>query len=168
MTQDDWPTFIAVHLAYVYVACARISGHDVTRVDLDDMVQLAFERALKADAGGRDEAGRRGLLGMCAQRAVQDFWRAKAGRRRFGLRAVDLEYDPELDTSSIDPRAELVDAIDLERALGELPARDAAALRQSAAGYSCREIGEQLGVTESRVSQLHTRGRARLAELLAA
>jgi RNA polymerase sigma factor for flagellar operon FliA len=71
---------------------------------------------------------------------------------------------------SIDPgdaaaRAELIDAVAMR--IGELPDAERRVITMYyREGLLLREIGEVLGVTESRVSQIHSRALARLQDML--
>ena len=60
-------------------------------------------------------------------------------------------------------------AVQVQRALSRLPERDQAIARLHYYEHKTfKEIGDILGVTESRISQLHTRLKKRLIESLAA
>lgn len=86
------------------------------------------------------------------------------------MRARPLAAEGELTDSALDPEQAAEHAWEqreLREAIAELPHRDQQLLGlYYVEGFTMAEVGEVLGVTESRVSQLHTRAMLRLRALL--
>ncbi len=79
------------------------------------------------------------------------------------LSSTDADLDPELRAVSADAKERF------RAAFAQLPERERqVAVRLYLHNLTLREIGEALGVTESRVCQIHTQLRRHLRELLAA
>ena len=149
----------------------RARAREIERANMK--LEARFQRA-PTDEEMADRAGhqRRGLPGRAAADLQLDDRRARRAVERVGLdrRPVSL-LDTLPDRGAPDPE-QLVDQSELRDriadAIAALPEREKLVVAlYYYENLTLREIGEVLGVTESRVSQLHTKAVLRLRSKLA-
>lgn len=124
----------------------------------EDLAHEAFARLL-ASPGEKEDV--RAWLYTVGRNLVRDRARTRENRRAFGPKA-------SLDPSALpvpDEAFERRRAVELtRRALGQLRPRDAQLLIMRHEGYSRREIGHALGLSENSVSTLAARALRKLAD----
>lgn len=142
----------------------------VPAADFDDLVQDGMIRVWRSPYDGRVPIA--SWVRHMAYYGMLDGLRAQWGSRRWREQPVSLstpyEMDPDITLADtlVDPGPSPDERVETRRQLAllhSLPVRESAALIGNAAGISLLELAEVFGVTESRMSQLCTRGRKRLA-----
>ncbi len=124
---------------------------------VDDLLQEAYYRYLRAASVPEDQDGRRGYLFRIAANLVRDHFRASARNREGQDDAAEAQTAP--------PDVGLM--TDLDEALESLEPKDRTRLWLAYVnGSSHREIAEATGVKESSVRPLLLRARRKLAEVL--
>ena len=125
------------------------------RWQAEDLVQEALLRAWRGWPGLREERAARAWLFTIVHREF----------RRAGWRAARVEPVSDSDDLAVNPDPTL--AMDIERALSELPeASREALLMQVLGGFSCSEISDVLGASEGAVMTRLTRTRQALRRRL--
>lgn len=144
----------------VYALAFRLVGD---RGEAEDVAQEAYLRVFRSLGGFREEARFETWLHRIVVNAAMTHLRR---RGRFGDLARDPETDPEPPPT---PPAQdrTADRDLIRRALEELPAglRTTLVLYELY-GLSCREIGEELGVSEGAAKVRLHRARKRLKEAI--
>jgi RNA polymerase sigma-70 factor (ECF subfamily) len=148
-----------VRLTYrhVYTQALRLVGD---RQEAEDVAQDAYFRAYRGLEGFRGDAQfETWLYRIVANAAMSNIRR----RRRFG----EILSDPPVDRRDEDGAAEVsertMDRDALARALGSLPmSLRSVVILKDVYGLSCREIGDELGVSEGAVKVRLHRARRRL------
>ena len=136
-------------------AYLRRSTRDADSVD--DMLQEAYYRFLRAGNAPEDPDGRRGYLFRIGANLVHDHFRASARNREVQNDAVQAEA----------ARTDVSLRADLDEALEALEPNDRARLWLAYVnGSSHREIAAATGVKEASVRPLLLRARRKLAALL--
>jgi RNA polymerase sigma-70 factor (ECF subfamily) len=149
------------HAPRLFGLACRLVG----RADADDLLQDIFLAAYRRLGSYRGEAALGTWLFRLGTNCCLDHLRSRAGRSA----ALTDELDDEPDAAG--PRAGpilgVVDRLDLERALADLPAGARTVfVLHDVEGFEHREIAELLGVAEgTSKSQLH-RARLRLRRVL--
>lgn len=124
----------------------------------EDLAQEVFARLI---ASSSEKENVRAWLYTVGRNLVRERARRRATRRQAGPKAsIDPGTPPQPDEAFDRRRA--VERI--RRALGTLKPRDAQLLIMRQEGFSRREIGRALGVSENSVSTLASRALRRLAE----
>jgi RNA polymerase sigma-70 factor (ECF subfamily) len=144
----------------VYTLAYRLVGD---RHEAEDVAQEAYLRAYRALRGFRGEARfETWLYRITANTAMNHLRR----RDRFG--DVLAEDDQRVVSIEEPGRAALDDVVErdeIERALGTLPVgQRSVVLLKDVYGFSCAEIGEELGISEGAVKVRLHRARRRLKE----
>jgi RNA polymerase sigma-70 factor, ECF subfamily len=136
-------------------AFLRRSVRDAAAVD--DLLQEAYYRYLRAANPIEDPAGRRGYLFRIAANLVRDHFRASGRNREVQNDAVEAET----------AQADVGLRADLDEALESLEPKDRTRLWLAYVnGSSHREIAAATGVKEASVRPLLLRARRKLAEVL--
>ncbi len=146
---------LAEHDALIRAVARRYADDHAAREDLGQEIRLSVWRALpdyRADGKLRSYVLR--IAHLCGARFARRQWRLVELDER--APTTCLRDDPHLAA-----RRRLV-----EEAIESLPDSHREPLTLQLAGYSYREIGERLGLTESNVSARVSRARARLREQL--
>jgi len=144
----------------VYALAYRLVGD---RGEAEDVAQEAYLRVFRSLGGFRQEARFETWLHRIVVNAALSHLRR---RGRFGDLVRDAGTDPEPPPA---PPAQdrAVDRDLIRRALEELPAGSRTTLvLYEMYGLSCREIGEELGVSEGAVKVRLHRARRRLKEAI--
>jgi RNA polymerase sigma-70 factor (ECF subfamily) len=146
---------------HVYTQALRLVGD---RQDAEDVAQEAYLRMFRGLAGFRGEAQFETWLYRIVVNAAMTHLRR---RRRFGELLTETGEEPEQFPADVQVAEEAVDRDALERALSALPMSLRTTLvMKDVYGLSCKEIGEQLGVSEGAVKVRLHRARKRLKERL--
>jgi RNA polymerase sigma-70 factor (ECF subfamily) len=146
------------HLRGLYAAAYRMARNVH---DAEDLVQETFMRAYAAIERFEPGSNARAWLHTILQRVRTDAWRRRSRRPE----VPDAGEEP-VDPTDAGRRATA--ALDLERALGELPETyRSAVLLRDVEGFSYQEIAAILGVALGTVMSRIHRGRALLREALA-
>lgn len=90
-------------------------------------------------------------------------------QRRFGRSAVLVDEMPEQIASAPTPEDQAIAGVEYEaalRLLAQLPGRMGDVLLLRASGVTAKRVGERLGMTVGAVNVAHSRGIARLRELV--
>ncbi len=123
----------------------------------DEVLQESYYRILRADIPPMDARERKNYLFRIATNLVHDQYR---GRHEQGVELPELTL-----TQAADPVADV--RRDLQRAMGELPAREQQAVWLAyVEGSSHREIAAILGMKEVSIRPMLFRARQRLLEIL--
>ena len=146
---------------HVYTQALRLVGD---QQEAEDVAQEAYVRVFRGLSGFRGDAQFETWLYRIVANAALTHLRK---RRRFG----DLLWDDEQDASELPAKAGLEDrAVDrqsLANALAGLPASmRAVVVLKDVYGLSCREIGDELGVSEGAIKVRLHRARRRLKAAL--
>jgi RNA polymerase sigma-70 factor (ECF subfamily) len=142
----------------VYTLAYRLVGD---RHEAEDVAQEAYLRAYRSLRGFRGEARFETWLCRITTNAAMNHLRR---RGRFG---EVLAEDDERIVIEPEPRAvdEVVERDEVERALATLPpGQRSVVLLKDVYGFSCREIGEEIGISEGAVKVKLHRARRRLKE----
>lgn len=130
---------------------AHTTGQTRVLLNGEDLVQDAIAAALVALDGAdpaRSDSELMGYAAIRARGAVIDRIRSEMGRG--GARPIGVSLD-DLD----EPRCNAdFSGADVDLVLARVHPRTRYVVVRYLAGYSLREIGEELGVTESRASQI--------------
>jgi RNA polymerase sigma-70 factor (ECF subfamily) len=146
---------------HVYTQALRLVGD---RQEAEDVAQEAYLRVFRGLAGFRGEAQFETWLYRIVANAAMTHLRR---RRRFGELMTEADEEPEGLPAEGRVAERAVDREALELALRSLPpSMRSAVVLKDVYGLSCREIGEQLGVSEGAVKVRLHRARKRLKELL--
>jgi RNA polymerase sigma-70 factor (ECF subfamily) len=145
------------HAPRLFGLACRLVG----RGEAEDLLQDIFLAAHRRLGSYRGEAALGTWLFRLAANCCLDHLRSRAGRRAALTDALDDE--PDAAGAQAGPILGVVDRLDLERALTELPAGARAVfVLHDVEGFEHREIGGLLGISEgTSKSQLH-RARLRL------
>jgi RNA polymerase sigma-70 factor (ECF subfamily) len=112
---------------------------------VDDLCQETHVRLLRCIPAVREPTSLAGFVAKVALHVTQDHLRAKYRRREEDLEAVE-------PTASVAAGAEpVLERLDLERALGQLPERSRQIMLLMADGYRYEEIAATVGITVSGV-----------------
>jgi RNA polymerase sigma-70 factor (ECF subfamily) len=145
---------------HVYTLAYRLMGD---RHEAEDVAQEAYLRVYRSLRSFRGESSFQTWLYRVVANVAMNHLRR---RGRFG----DLGDEPELVVRVADTRGDEASEIDrdeLRRALAALPdAQRVAVLMKDGYGFSCREIADQMGVSEGAVKVRLHRARKRLKDLL--
>jgi RNA polymerase sigma-70 factor (ECF subfamily) len=143
----------------VFTLAYRLVGD---RHEAEDVTQEAYLRVHRSLRTFRGESSfRTWLYRIVANTGLSHLRR----RGRFG----DLADDPDLVVRRSEPAPEgdVVDRDELRRALAELPdAQRVVVVMKDAYGFSCREIAEEMAISEGAVKVRLHRARKRLKALL--
>ena len=140
----------------------------VVAFDLHDVDDLTQEAAIRLDRVGLTQWN--GLAIVVAKRAMIDWQRQRFGRPWSARSQAKWQTWPVDDFAEVlgdhDPALDRAEARAVVEALPwrRLSDRDLLAWERRAAGATLREIGDELGVTDSRVCQILSRTRRRLLE----
>lgn len=156
MGRLDEAAFAAFHArtsrplrAYVY----RVLGH---AADVDDIVQEAYLRMLRADVPFDDEDHLRGYLYRVTSNLIVDRW-----RRRTHEQGEEMTHEPA------SPRPRYEEDAAVSKIFAELKPRDRALLWLAyVEGESHEEIASSLGVARRGVKVMLFRARRRLRDLM--
>ena len=151
-----------VHSARLFGLACRMVG----RGDAEDLLQDIFLTAHRKLDLYRGESSLGTWLFRLATNLCLDFLRSRSARNAHATDAFDEEDDAGFQPQS-GPILGVIERLDLERALGELPAGCRAVfLLHDVEGFEHREIGSMLGIADgTSKSQLH-KARLRLRSLL--
>jgi RNA polymerase sigma-70 factor, ECF subfamily len=144
----------------VYTLAYRLVGD---RHEAEDVAQEAYLRAYRALRGFRGEARfETWLYRITANTAMNHLRR----RGRFGdLLAEDDDRVARIEEPGRATPDDVVERDEIERALGTLPTgQRAVVLLKDVYGFSCSEIGDELGISEGAVKVRLHRARRRLKE----
>jgi RNA polymerase sigma-70 factor, ECF subfamily len=145
----------------VYTQALRRVGD---RHDAEDVAQEAYVRVFRGLAGFRGDAQFETWLYRIVANAAMTYLRR---RRRFGEVLTERGSEPLELPSAVRVAEEAVDRDAVERALEILPMSMRSVLvLKDIYGLSCREIGDQIGISEGAVKVRLHRGRKRLKEHL--
>lgn len=143
----------------VFTLAYRLVGD---RWDAEDVAQEAYLRAFRGLPAFREDARFETWLHRIVVNTAMSHLRR---RGRFGellAEGQDLEVEEPRDRVS-----EALDRDEVKRALAELPAgQRAVVVLKDIYGMSCREIGEEMGLSEGAVKVRLHRARKRLKERL--
>jgi RNA polymerase sigma-70 factor, ECF subfamily len=144
----------------VYTLAYRLVGD---RHEAEDVAQEAYLRAYRALPGFRGEARFETWLHRITANTAMNHLRR---RGRFGdVLAEDDERVVRVEEPSRAALDDVVERDEIERALGTLPAgQRAVVLLKDVYGFTCAEIGEQIGISEGAVKVRLHRARRRLKE----
>ena len=146
---------------HVYTQALRLVGD---RQEAEDVAQEAYLRVFRGLAGFRGDAQFETWLYRIVSNAAMSHLRK---RRRFGQLAMDFPEEPGEPTSPVRLDEEAVDRDALTRALDRLPpSLRVVVVLKDVYGLSCREIGDQIGISEGAVKVRLHRARKRLKEML--
>jgi len=146
---------------HVYTQALRLVGD---RQDAEDVAQEAYLRMFRGLAGFRGEAQFETWLYRIVSNAAMTHLRR---RRRFGEVLTETGQEPLEFPSEVRVAEEAVDRDALERALEALPmSMRSVVVMKDVYGLSCREIGDQIGISEGAVKVRLHRARKRLKEHL--
>lgn len=152
------------HGRRVYSVAYRMTG---SAADAEDLTQDVFLQAHRRLDSYRGEAALGTWLHRMTVNACLDYARGKQGRRQRATDAVaDLEAVEAAGRGPWKPDTAL-DALDLERAVSQLPpSYRRAFLLHDVEGLEHHEIGEALGIAEGTSKSLVHKARMRLRVLL--
>jgi RNA polymerase sigma-70 factor, ECF subfamily len=144
----------------VYTLAYRLVGD---RHEAEDVAQEAYLRAYRALRGFRGEARFETWLHRITANTAMNHLRR---RGRFGdLLAEDDERVVRIEEPGRSTPDDVVERDEIERALGTLPTgQRAVVLLKDVYGFSCAEIGDELGISEGAVKVRLHRARRRLKE----
>lgn len=184
--EDAKADLVKNHLAFAKNASARAAQS--LPIEVSDAIQVGYEGLLKAaqrfdiekydPTQGSLETHFRAFVYPRIVGSVIDYARRDNFVRRRGLekglefKFESLDSHKEIDGITypdVQVEATYGDAdlkLDFENALECLTERERFVMMALAAGVRCHEIGEDLGVSESRVSQIASVARAKLRERL--
>ncbi|MGH2556750.1 MAG: RNA polymerase sigma factor [Actinomycetota bacterium] len=146
---------------HVYTQALRLVGD---RQEAEDVAQEAYLRVYRGLAGFRGDAQFETWLYRIVSNAAMSHLRK---RRRFGDLVMDSSEEPREPASPIRVAEEAVERDTLAGALDALPASlRVVVILKDVYGLSCREIGDQIGVSEGAVKVRLHRARKRLKEKL--
>jgi RNA polymerase sigma-70 factor, ECF subfamily len=146
---------------HVYTQALRLVGD---RQDAEDVAQEAYIRVFRGLAGFRGDAQFETWLYRIVSNAAMTHLRR---RRRFGEVLTETGQEPLEFPAEVRVAEEAVDRDALERALGALPmSMRSVVVMKDIYGLSCREIGDQIGISEGAVKVRLHRARKRLKEHL--
>jgi RNA polymerase sigma-70 factor (ECF subfamily) len=145
----------------VYTQAYRLVGDSQ---EAEDVAQEAYVRVFRGLAGFRGDAQFETWLYRIVANAAMTYLRK---RRRFGEVLRDGDVGPAQAPSAERPDDQALDRESLARALEGLPtSMRAVVILKDVYGLSCREIGQQLGVSEGAVKVRLHRARRKLREAL--
>jgi RNA polymerase sigma factor (sigma-70 family) len=145
--------------------CHRIASERKFKL-YEDGISVAYEGLLaflRRRRAFESPAGERQAAAEAIRRAILDGLRAegprtRAGATRYTTDTVSQHADSDGSTSYLDPASQdsAGDDFDFLHDLGalELPPRSQRILELLGAGYKLREVGEAVGLTQSRVCQI--------------
>jgi RNA polymerase sigma-70 factor (ECF subfamily) len=146
---------------HVYTQALRLVGD---RQEAEDVAQEAYLRVFRGLAGFRGDAQFETWLYRIVSNAAMSHLRK---RRRFAELVLDSSEESGEPPSSIQVAEEAVDRDALTKALESLPpSLRVVVILKDVYGLSCREIGDQIGVSEGAVKVRLHRARRRLKEML--
>jgi RNA polymerase sigma-70 factor (ECF subfamily) len=146
---------------HVYTQALRLVGD---RQEAEDVAQEAYTRVFRSLSGFRGEAQFDTWLYRIVANAALTHLRK---RRRFGDLMREEDPEPSLHSNLTGPEERALDRHSLDGALDALPATmRTVVILKDIYGLSCREIGEELGVSEGAVKVRLHRARRRLKEAL--
>jgi RNA polymerase sigma-70 factor (ECF subfamily) len=146
---------------HVYTQALRLVGD---RQEAEDVAQEAYLRVFRGLAGFRGDAQFETWLYRIVSNAAMSHLRK---RRRFAELVLDSSEESGEPPSSIQVAEEAVDRDALTNALESLPpSLRVVVILKDVYGLSCREIGDQIGVSEGAVKVRLHRARRRLKEML--
>ncbi len=146
---------------HVYTQALRLVGD---RLEAEDVAQEAYLRVFRGLAGFRGDAQFETWLYRIVSNAAMSHLRK---RRRFGELVRDSLEEPRELPSPVRVAEEAVDRDSLTKALDSLqPSLRVVVIMKDVYGLSCREIGDQIGVSEGAVKVRLHRARKRLKEIL--
>lgn len=146
---------------HVYTQAFRLVGD---RQEAEDVAQEAYLRVHRGLAGFRGDAQFETWLYRIVSNAAMSHLRK---RRRFGDLVMDSSEESREPPSPIRVAEEAVDRDFFAKALEALPpSLRVVVILKDVYGLSCREIGDQIGVSEGAVKVRLHRARKRLKEML--
>jgi len=147
---------------HVYTQAFRLVGD---RQEAEDVAQDAYLRVHRGLSGFRGDAQFETWLYRIVSNAAMSHLRK---RKRFGELIVESPEEPPREfPSPVRVEEEAVDRDSLTNALDSLPASlRVVVILKDVYGLSCREIGDQLGVSEGAVKVRLHRARRKLKEML--
>jgi RNA polymerase sigma-70 factor (ECF subfamily) len=146
---------------HVYTQALRLVGDPQ---EAEDVAQEAYLRVYRGLAGFRGDAQFETWLYRIVSNAAMSHLRK---RRRFGDLVKDSPEEPAEPPSTALVAEETVDRDALTKALGSLPpSLRVVVILKDVYGLSCREIGDEIGVSEGAVKVRLHRARKRLKEML--
>jgi RNA polymerase sigma-70 factor, ECF subfamily len=142
----------------VYTLAYRLVGD---RKDAEDVAQDAYLRAFRGLEGFRGDAQFETWLYRIVSNAAMSHLRR---RRRFGDLLTEPEDGPPQEIlSAARTEDQALDRHELQAALSSLPlSLRSVVLLKDVYGLSCKEIGDEIGISEGAVKVRLHRGRARL------
>jgi RNA polymerase sigma-70 factor, ECF subfamily len=142
----------------VYTLAYRLVGD---RKDAEDVAQDAYLRAFRGLEGFRGDAQFETWLYRIVSNAAMSHLRR---RRRFGDLLTEPEDGPPQEIPSpARTEDQALDRHELQAALSSLPlSLRSVVLLKDVYGLSCKEIGDEIGISEGAVKVRLHRGRARL------
>jgi RNA polymerase sigma-70 factor (ECF subfamily) len=144
---------------HVYTQALRLVGD---RQDAEDVAQEAYLRVFRGLPGFRGDSQFETWLYRIVANAAMTHLRR---RRRFGEVLTEKGEEPQEFPAEVRLAEEAVDRDALERALDSLPlSMRSLVLMKDVYGLSCREIGDQIGISEGAVKVRLHRARKRLKE----
>lgn len=127
----------------------------------EELAQDAFVKAYRNLHRLPEDANRRAWLYRIASNTAYDYLR----RRRL-VQWLPLQERDSAAVPSRDPEGTLSDRDSVQRALGHLsPSQRSVLILYSVQGYSTREIGEMLGITQGAVKTRLCRARERFRQV---
>jgi RNA polymerase sigma-70 factor (ECF subfamily) len=134
------------------------------RQEAEDVAQEAYLRVFRGLAGFRGDAQFETWLYRIVSNTAMSHLRK---RRRFGELVLDSSEEPREPPSPVRLEEEAIDRGSLTAALESLPpSLRVVVVLKDVYGLSCREIGDQIGVSEGAVKVRLHRARKRLKEIL--
>lgn len=144
----------------VYTLAVRLVGD---RHDAEDVVQEAYLRAYRALPGFRGDARFETWLYRIVANAAMTHLRR---RGRFGD-VLPEAHEGSIPDLAAAPAEESLGDAEVSRALAALPeGQRVVVVLKDVYGFSCQEIGDQIGVSEGAVKVRLHRARRRLKELI--
>lgn len=142
----------------VYTLAYRLVGD---RGEAEDVAQESYLRVFRSLGGFRRDARFETWLYRIVTNTAMTHLRR---RGRFGVLAEEPDEDPPADPAGRSPE-DVVDREELRAALAELsPGLRVSVVLKDVYGLSCREIGEEIGLSEGAVKVRLHRARKRLKE----
>ena len=160
--RDAFETLYRAHVGRIYALCLRLVADPE---QAETLTQDAFVQAWRKLPQFRGDSAFGTWLYRLTTNLVLDWQRARTRRRRWEQPLDPIEQEAALQATA--PPARVVDRLELEQAIGELPdGARAVFVLQEVEGYSVKEIAGMLEIAEGTVKAQNFRARRLLRERL--